>query len=508
MALEKRLRVLTRVTSVTGDSMRLASIGRCLRAWVFMQLPVDAEMADRLETMLSATTHDIRALALGLISVNRLGLNPSHMAITWKAIPSTKLGRPRHRILQDITRRLLQAYAVAVVQDEFRFLRLLPDPRLPLLVSAPLLFTWDDVTTVFCGSELSDDYEQVLEHLRERSIVPELRPYRMFAALLNYSWMLANCNRLAIPTEAVPEVQQAYCAALHEVYWVPGVTTLEHLEAGFLPFADNSDFVEMCTATDIDTACDIVHEALRTANQLPSWSARLGDILFHLLDRRTVLHGTITMRRWRLSHDDDCVQHHRHISSRFRNLHTVHSYLQETPLNMLKPRSQTGGETTSSWRLYLATREGAWDWDTDAGQMFAIELALLSRLGLPESEAKLLVHELVGDERGVQLLLAHEYFFVELAVHAKMVDSAWWRSMRRRIFDLPFARWDNRVGVRWHLTRRELIAEVERRSSCDLCNQVEDELRAMIADQDAPASSSSSPASTDSFTVVGSDSCV
>ncbi|KAH7096749.1 hypothetical protein BKA62DRAFT_488386 [Auriculariales sp. MPI-PUGE-AT-0066] len=341
--------------------------------------------------------------------------------------------------------------------------------------------------------------------------LPEFRTHPKFAALLTNSWTLANWSLRGLLAEDIRATHYAYREALRDVEWVPGFWTLNHLEASLLPFETSIDFVQSCTTADIDSACSLVGNTLVTADLLSYLSPRLGNILFCLLLQRASLNGTGNfMRQWQLTHAGRSLEcHHKHFLEKLKSSGTVEVFVHQTMVNVLCRRQVTESEATSTWKLYLSMRsdvhlndEVGGVKDADAAQMFAIELALLSRLGLESGHARALVQELVGDDRGVQLLLANTADFESIAIHAKVVEPSWWVGMRQRILDLSRPRWDSRRRnyVGRHSTRQEIVDAIENALPCGMCAETEHELRHIFTGDPSPIPSVSPTAYSDRVT--------
>ncbi|KAH7096514.1 hypothetical protein BKA62DRAFT_822343, partial [Auriculariales sp. MPI-PUGE-AT-0066] len=147
------------------------------------------------------------------------------------------------------------------------------------------------------------------------------------------------------------------------------------------------------------------------------------------------------------------------------------------------PASRDWGTTNSTWRLYLSMQH-LYIYDVWSGQYFATALALLSRVGLEENRAQALLHELAGDDRGIQLLLGSAgCYFCDLAIHAKSIDPKWWSDMKRRILHLPLARWDTRNVWLLHSSQQDVVDEIESAPPCEKCAEAELNLRQSLGFQ-------------------------
>ncbi|KAH7096487.1 hypothetical protein BKA62DRAFT_719465 [Auriculariales sp. MPI-PUGE-AT-0066] len=205
--------------------------------------------------------------------------------------------------------------------------------------------------------------------------------------------------------------------------------------------------------------------------------------MFHLLERRAtgdVLKSPMT--QWRLTGNWG-MDTHSLVLKKMEKVLSAGDYLRDATLNVLCQRPTTGQNATSTWRLYMSMTDSSDYWDASEGAGFAIELALLSRVGLDGAQTANLLHELTGDDRGVQLMLGDTYYFAQLATHIKAVDSTWWGSMKRCILNLSSERWGLRNNRHSHSSRDQLISEIERAPPCDMCNRTERELHRILAAQ-------------------------
>ncbi|KAH7098021.1 hypothetical protein BKA62DRAFT_714394 [Auriculariales sp. MPI-PUGE-AT-0066] len=178
------------------------------------------------------------------------------------------------------------------------------------------------------------------------------------------------------------------------------------------------------------------------------------------------------MTPWKLIGKDAVINYSHGVVGMIEGAPTISSLLQETMLNMLLPRQAPGHGATSTWRLYLTTSNSGGISDVaEVGSMLAIALAMLSRTGLDGSQAKALLHELAGDDRGIRLLLGSTSRFVELAVHAKRFDPAWWSGMEQRILALPPDIWARRNEQHLHRSAHELVCEIRGHHFCRSCTE-------------------------------------
>ncbi|KAH7101050.1 hypothetical protein BKA62DRAFT_704923 [Auriculariales sp. MPI-PUGE-AT-0066] len=488
-------------TQKGGGSEFEAAIGRGLRAWIVAQRPVDRDTATRLSLLRSIRTHDVAILADILIS---------HYEPHQLSMPDTVV----HLALSSILRPEETTFQIVTQQ-----LGMLSESR---CMSFPIfnIIAQKSVSTtimVVCTSPERGVRFQALLH-KLRSYVEPFLPHSPWQVSVTccFAWAVEHSDDLDLQPDDVQAIQVAYRSILR---FMGGsrLAKLTDIEHSLMPFATRSEFVQSCTEAEVNSACAMFCDALKAGSSTPSWSRQLGNIMLHLMERQADLGGTSRfMKSWPLKQhflpDYDIhnrvgernITHtrmdrdratHKHVIEGVKAARSIESFLQATPLDVLRQRTTTGSEKTSIWRCYLSMGQ---DYDqqrpkdTHAGSIFAIQLALLLRAGLETSHAKVLLHELAGDGRGIRLFLGDEASFIVLATHAKTVDPEWWEGMKRQLLALPLNRWRATQKMMFQRSSsREMVDEIEGAALCEMCTEALSDMDSSIlaTRQNTPTSS-------------------
>ncbi|KAH7096484.1 hypothetical protein BKA62DRAFT_833940 [Auriculariales sp. MPI-PUGE-AT-0066] len=474
-AVDRQYQLLTRAgQAITAE--RAASIGRVLRVWIAISGPVDRDAANRLGDLRVVQTHDVPILADELISrcsdddfkppewlsrdvIVKLAIqsaaSPRWAALfggTTLAIYSKHKGRDASlikAITESSTNAILVIYCLCAPEDVTKALSRLPD----------------------AGGR----FETILRMLPNYLKAPSTsRAWRQHLTSI-FFWAFCNSGTLGLVSDDAQALRYAYWRVFCQSSRTP------KLDIGLLPFVTSPDFVQSCDISEIYSALDLICE-LRGQNVGDrAWSGGLEEVMFHLLERRAALSSHRaplgTCNFW------PNVDSHDFVVKSLDGTLSIDNFLQETSLNVLRQRPASGGTTTSTWRLYLSASNISTDQDALSGWIFANELALLSRVGLEASRAKALLHELAGDDRGIQLMLGNTNYFVRLALHARTIDFQWWISIKRRILDLPLLIWDTRNWKRQHSSQQAVVDQIESDPPCKQCAEAEPKLRQILGFQ-------------------------
>ncbi|KAH7096508.1 hypothetical protein BKA62DRAFT_509569 [Auriculariales sp. MPI-PUGE-AT-0066] len=286
-----------------------------------------------------------------------------------------------------------------------------------------------------------------------------------------FHWAFSHSDTLGLSSNDERAIRLAYWCVFCQNSRTPRIDSV------LLPFVTSPNSVQSCKKSEVDSA---LHLICQYCNHR-SWSGGLEELMFHLLERRTAL-GSL---RDRLGPFAIWIGNgpHGSVVEAITQTPSIDNFLQETTLNVLRQRPATVATTTSTWRLYLSMRNNISSNDASSGWKLAIALALLSRVGLEGSRARALLHELAGDDRGIQLLLGGTHDFVQLAIHAKTVDPVWWIDMKRRILHLPLALWDSRRLKGLHFSQQAVVDSIESSPPCKECAAAILELRRILSSQ-------------------------
>ncbi|KAH7102662.1 hypothetical protein BKA62DRAFT_769517 [Auriculariales sp. MPI-PUGE-AT-0066] len=221
-------------------------------------------------------------------------------------------------------------------------------------------------------------------------------------------------------------------------------STLQHVERLLSPLEGPRNFGVFISAASVDISMAmLMRVASSTRSYTPYWSHRLGDIVAHLLvliERDTtqrdvpvrvagalklfqaicLLYSTNEHRSSVAGVDSDRVK-------------------ASTPLNLLVTRVVFDKAGTSPWAILCRLPYAK---HRDLVLCARYLLSELAKVSDRPDEVGSMLHELLGDDRGVKIICGSPYMSRELAVQAKLLSESWWTETCDKLRQTLPDKWD------------------------------------------------------------------